>query len=251
MLKNRIIVTLLHDGKGNVVKPVMFERPYRKVGRLTQYIRMCAKRDIDELILIDIEATPQQRTVDFEAIKDYTKELYCPVTIGGGIRTVDHVKSALNSGADKVVVDTRSIRAIDALQIVMKFGKQVLVGAVDYDGNHDYVLNCDLLNELFGEVIFTCKCSESMMVGYDIEVIARSREVIHIPIIVNGGCGSPGDMALALRAGADAVAAGSLFLYTDTTPSDCAKYLVSKGYNVRADYGKEPLLDWIKEPPKA
>ena len=103
MLKNRIIVTLLHDGKGNAVKPVSFGVP-RPVGSLAQHIKVQAERDIDELILIDINATREKRTINFDRIAEYASDLYCPLTVGGNICSLEDIRAALNYGADKVIL---------------------------------------------------------------------------------------------------------------------------------------------------
>ena len=107
-LKTRIIPILLTDGKGNVVKPIKFQRPYRIVGNLMQHIRVLEKRNVDELILIDIEASNEGRLIDCDKIKEYTKELYCPVTLGGGIENINDINKLLKSGADKISIQNKS-----------------------------------------------------------------------------------------------------------------------------------------------
>lgn len=236
MLKHRIIVTILHDGKGIAVKPVGFKRPYRRVGSLMQHIKVQAQRDIDELILIDIEATPQNRTVDFEKIKEYAAELYCPLTIGGGINKLEHVRSALNAGADKVIVKGEIERNTNFISaIAKKYGSQVLVVAMDYNNVLPYYGGRYKKYEQFGagEICLTNIDHDGSMKGYDIRHIEHAVKSCNIPIIANGGCGFPRDMEKALSVGAHAVAASSMFLYTDVTPKDCAKYLHTQGYKVR------------------
>src|SRR5258708_37558756 len=123
-LKHRVIPILLTDGQGNCVKPVKFQRPYRKVGSLMQYVKILEKRNIDELVILDIEATNENRLIDCEKIKEYTKELFCPVTLGGGIKTLDDINKLLQSGADKVAIKQSNLIIFDA---VKKFGSQAIV----------------------------------------------------------------------------------------------------------------------------
>jgi cyclase len=92
MLKKRIIVTLSHDGKGMAVKTKKFQHPARQVGSLMHLVEVLAERDIDELILSDIHVIREKRAMDFKCIERYAQRLYCPLTIGGGIRTTDDIR---------------------------------------------------------------------------------------------------------------------------------------------------------------
>lgn len=232
MLKKRIIPTLLWDGV-QCVKPVAFQRPYRKLGSMEQYIQVMERRNIDELILIDIEATPNKRKPNFVKLRQFCDNLYCPVTYGGGISSLDDISAALNNGADKVVIKSAPINILE--KAVHKFGAQAIVAVLDVVWCEQYkILAIDYLQEIgVGEIIITDATLDGTMNGYNGDMIEEAVQRSKVPIIANGGCGSPEHMAAALDAGASAVAAGSMFLYTEETPKSCAKYLSERGYDVR------------------
>lgn len=229
MLKKRVIPTLLWDGI-QCVKPVSFERPYRKLGAMEQYIQVMERRNIDELILIDIEATPQGREPNYDKIRAFCDNLYCPVTYGGGISSLDHISKLLACGADKVAINSH----IEILKpAVEKFGAQAIVGVCDFYPNADGDRYCEyLVSQGVGEILLTSMLNDGVMNGYDLNMISEVSN-LPVPLIANGGCGDPEHMEQAFRAGASAVAAGSLFLYTEQTPRSCAKYLNDRGYSVR------------------
>jgi cyclase len=235
-LKTRIIPILLTDGKGNVVKPVKFERPYRTVGSLMQHIRVMERRNIDELIILDIEATNEGRLIDAERIRDYTKELYCPVTLGGGIRSLGDINTLLSAGADKVAIKTNYWLVEKA---AIKFGSQAIVSVIDIHPGYvyiDYITHAKGLERSgAGEILLTDMSKDGTMEGYNTDILYYLCDTLDIPVIVNGGCSGPEDMEKALKHGAHAVAAGSMFLYKDITPRACAKYLKSKGFDMRIE----------------
>jgi imidazole glycerol-phosphate synthase subunit HisF len=232
-LKTRIITTLLWDGT-NCVKPVAFCRPYRKLGPILQYLKVADRRNIDELILIDICATTEERAPLFAEISEITKNCFYPVTIGGGISALYDVAELLRNGADKVAIRT-------ATQIIptasKKFGAQAIVGVIDYDKTFplDWVASyaAELEARGCGEILLTDTDYDGRMRGYNLELIDRVTRAVTIPVIASGGCGDPDDMLRAIRHGAHAVAAGSMFLYTDYTPKICAEYLDSEKIPVR------------------
>lgn len=232
MLKKRIIPILLFDDTMQVVKPVSFARPYRRLGTMMQYIRVLENRNVDELILVDITATEQNRAPNFKRLKEFTAHTFMPVTYGGGIRTLEDIKEALNSGADKVCIKT-------ALNIIPKaaekFGAQAIVLAMDYRDFGLQELVYQVEAEIFGvgEILFTNTEKDGTMGGYDLTEIREMCSAAKIPIIANGGAGHPEHLAQALDAGASAVAAGSMFLYSEWTPKLCAEYLAERGHAVR------------------
>jgi len=230
MLKSRIIPTLLWDGV-QCVKPVAFERPYRKLGPIEQYIQVIERRNVDELILIDIEATNEGRKPKFEAINRFASNLYCPLTVGGGVSSLDDIKELLANGADKV-----AIRSIPGLipGAVKKFGAQAIVSVIDYqEGDNPWVTAVYNQNLGAGEILLTSMFRDGGFLGYDLDTIRLVSNAVRIPVIASGGCRYSSDMLAAIRAGASAVAAGSMYLYTDITPRDSAKLLKEKGVNVR------------------
>lgn len=249
-LKKRIVVTILTDGKGNAVKPVAFSNHQRVVGSLMQTVRVQETRNIDELILIDINASKEGRTINFDAISEFTSELYCPLTLGGGIYRLEHIRSALNAGADKVIVKTALSYVGFIRNAANKYGAQCIVGAVDV-WNRGKDLDLGQLNGLItrvkvytklgvGEICLTSMTHDGTLGGYDLELLGIVRNVSNTPLIINGGCGTPWHMADAFQAGADACAASSMFLYNDVTPKSCARELKRMGYNVRIESTAAP-----------
>lgn len=233
MLKHRIIPVLLTDGNGQCVKPVAFERPYRKLGTMEQYIRVIESRNVDELIIIDIEATAQNREPNFAKLRSWCDNLFCPVTYGGGIATLDHIRLALENGADKVVIKNATNIVFDAVQ---KFGAQAIIGVIDF-GFQDYfppdkqAIIWEALG--VGEILLTSKENDGTLTGYELWQIELASDAVDIPVVALGGCGEPAHMHQALAAGASAVAAGSMFLFTEHTPRSCALELAEWGNEVR------------------
>mgnify|MGYP003394112288 FL=1 len=226
MLKNRIITTLLYDETLQCVKPVGFGRPYRRLGPLMQYIRNFDNRQIDELILLDITATETNRKPSVKEIEQFTSLCYMPVCIGGGIRTLDNISELLNNGADKVVIGnylykdkSNSYKFIETA--ANKFGSQAIVAAINVNGDkgnfwtrdgYKYIgwinenpaplLSKELENAGAGEIFLTDVTKDGTLSGYNLDLISSVAHAVGIPVIANGGCGSPDDMVAAIRAGA-------------------------------------------------
>lgn len=234
MLKHRTIPVLLTDGNGQCVKPIAFGRPYRKLGTMEQYIQIIERRNVDELIIIDIEATAQGRKPNFAKLRSWCDNLFCPVTYGGGISTLDHIRLALENGADKVAIKSAYNIIPEASN---KFGKQAIVGVIDSFDEYDEYYYGWSASRYFeklgvGEILLNDQNSDGKMKGYNIELIKQAKGVL-IPTVILGGCGEPVHMHQALAAGASAVAAGSMFLFTEHTPRSCAEFLNEMGHPVR------------------
>lgn len=239
-VKKRIIVTLLHDGKGQAVKPVSFSRDARPVGSLMQHVEVMAKRNIDELILLDIKATPEKRQQNWKLVADVTTSLMCPVTVGGGIRDKTDIRAALNNGADKVML--RTVLDYTTIQNFAKYvGSQCLCAAIDLPPQYttyDAALNISLMMTSMekagvGEFCVTDMSVDGTAKGFNIQLLSWLLPRRRVPVIAQGGCGSVEHMAQAFTIGADAVAASSMFLYQDITPKMCANKLKEKGIEVR------------------
>jgi cyclase len=198
---------------------------------MEQYIRVIETRNVDELIILDIEATPKGRPPNYVKLRQFCDNLYCPVTYGGGIRTLDDIRDALSNGADKVAIKTH----LDIIpKAAEKFGSQAIVAVLD--NSVETAIGCDAAwceDQGAGEILLTCRASDGTMDGYNLNLIEHAVMAVDIPVIANGGCGEPVHMLQALEAGASAVAAGSMFLYTEETPRTCAEKLTEWGCNVR------------------
>lgn len=247
MIKRRVIPILLYDGE-YCVQTTRFKRPVRRLGPITQYVNNMADRDIDELILIDITATEENRVPNFNQIKKFTEKLFCPVTYGGGIKHADEAKKLIQEcGVDKIAIKT-SYKIIESMAKVL--GKQAVVCAMDCYPHHSngthfvhrmskevglYKYVSDMQSYGVGEILLTCMEHQGQMLGYNYLLINQVSKYCKVPLIVNGGCGKVGHMEGAFEVGADAVAGSSVFCLTDLTPRDAARALGWAGIPTRLD----------------
>ncbi len=238
MLAKRIIPTLLYK-QGLLVKGEGFKSD-RVCGNALQAARIHAMRLVDELVMLDVSDDEP----DYEMIRQLTDRSFTPVTVGGGIKTVADVQKLLNAGADKVCM---TLHHHDLLKEVSdKFGSQCVMAALDVPDTHVETMEsyewtkrvtlrgASLLKKLgAGEILLQSRSRDGTMKGYDLEMIGAVSKAVNIPVVASGGCSGYRDMENAIKAGAHAVAAGALFLFTDATPLNAAKYLHSKGIEVR------------------
>lgn len=250
MLKIRVIPVLLWNGR-EAVQSTHFKRPHRNVGSFMQHIENYEQRNIDELVILDVEASREGREPLFEDIKEFTSKIFAPVAIGGGIRTLEHVAKMLKSGADKVIINKALYEDPEFIyQAVRKFGAQAITASINniYDHGNNIFCNsdgtqtqgiptrnvCNYAYELgVGEILLCDVWGNGVRGGYNCELLNECTYKIPIPVIAYGGCGKPEHMVDALIAGANAVAASSMFLFTDTTPRDCSIYINEKGFDAR------------------
>lgn len=238
-LARRIIPTLLVRGR-QLVKGEKFN-PWRSVGVAAQAVRVFQERGVDELVLLDVSATKERRGPDLGLVAELAEVCYMPLAVGGGVRTVGDAKALLRAGADKVVVGAAGTSAI--AQITDSLGCQAVIATVDVDhtgrvrqatDRYDalrYCMECELAGA--GEILLTSMEQEGTLRGYDLGLIKNVARHIGIPLIAHGGCGTYEHMVEALEAGADAVAAGAMFQWTDQTPKGAAAYLAGRGIEVR------------------
>ncbi|MGH9152650.1 MAG: imidazole glycerol phosphate synthase subunit HisF [Acidimicrobiales bacterium] len=250
MLKVRVIPTLLYRDFG-LVKGVRFDS-WRHVGGAMQAIKVYNMRSVDEIAFLDVAATPGGSSPDFTLIDDLADDCFMPMAVGGGVRSVDDFRRLLQVGADKVVIGTAAVTTPDVVaQAASRFGSQCVVVAVDTatsngsvptvrircgreDTGRDPVAVASELEALgAGEVLLTSIDQDGTMEGYDLETLRRVCDAVSIPVIASGGAGSYEDMTDALVAGASAVAAASIFLFTHLTPMGAKEHLRSRGVPVR------------------
>lgn len=243
MLAKRIIPTLLRDGD-RLVKGEKFNG-WRSVGHARQAVRIMAQRGVDEMVLLDITATAQNRRPDPAKIREYADECFMPLTVGGGIHSLEDIKVCLDNGADKIAICTASSRLIE--EAATRLGSQAVVAVIDYGKDNMAFSHCGTrmmgwpamalarkyAQHGAGEIILTSIDREGTMAGYDIPMIKAVSEAVDIPVIAHGGCSGYEDMLNAIKAGASAVAAGALFQFTDCTPRGAALYLAEHGIEVR------------------
>lgn len=241
----RIIPTLLCRGK-SLVKGRQFKAD-RVIGHAQQAVRIHQQRGVDELMLLDVDATPKGKPLNADMVLDLADECFMPLTVGGGIKSLSDVKTLLDAGADKVCINTAGYDSPGFIQEVSgKYGSQAVVVSIDVmDGK--VVTHCGIFPRKLspivwaktaesmgaGEIVLTSVDREGTMGGYDLELIRSVSEAVNIPVIAHGGCLGPADMLAAIQVGASAVAAGALFAFTETTPKDCARYLADQNVEVR------------------
>ena len=232
-LATRIIPTLLVRGR-QLVKGKQFNS-WRSVGDALQAMKIHQARGVDEIIYLDIAATPEGRGPDLKMVELMTRDCFCPITVGGGVRSVSDVQDLLNAGADKVAIKTAAYQNYHLVRdLADKFGSQAIVVAVDYiEAEAPWPIAMNFEDQGAGEILLTCVDREGTMRGYDLSNVEEVVAYLDIPVIAHGGCSGYEDMCNAIQAGASAVAAGALFQFTDCTPRGAADYLSERGIEVR------------------
>ena len=235
MLKHRVIpCVLLKDWQ--LVKSINFQS-YRTIGHPTSTARIYNSRNVDELIVLDIDASQNIGGINLEIIRDIADECFMPLTVGGGIRTINDIHKILDTGADKICINSIAIDNIKFIERASSvFGSQCIVCPIDVKKIGDTfkvfnkskgILDLDPF-ELArqyqeygaGEVLLTSVDCEGVAEGYDIDLIKLFKNKLNIPVIFNGGMGSPMHAVEAIQNGADAIAAAYIFHFSRFTPND-------------------------------
>ena len=256
MLKVRVIPTLLWKNVG-LVKGVGFESS-RRIGSVMPAVKVYNKRDVDELVLLDIMATAEGRTPDYAEIEAISPESFVPFTIGGGVTSLEMVRQLLRVGADKVAINSAAYERPTLIrEAADRFGTQCVVASIDVrrresDGSYECFSHCgsratgrevvawakELERLGAGEILLTSVERDGTMSGYDIDLVRRVASNVGIPVIASGGAGSYEHMRAAIvEGGAAAVAAASMFQFTEQTPLEAKRYLASKGIPARLPHG--------------
>jgi len=251
MLKIRVIPTLLWKNVG-LVKGISFDS-WRRVGTVLPAVKVYNTRDVDELVLLDIQATLEGREPDYESLVDIASECFVPLTVGGGVRSVGIVRELLRSGADKVCVNTAAYENPSLVrEIADRFGSQCAVVGIDArresDGSYACYSRCGstktgwkaedwaarMEEEGAGEILLTSIERDGTMLGYDLDLVRRVSERVSIPVIASGGAGGYAHMADVLKeTKASAVAAASIYHFTEQTPAEAKRFLRERGFSVR------------------
>ncbi len=256
MLKTRIIPTLLWKTFG-LVKGVGFNS-WRRVGAVLPAIKVYNQREVDEIILVDIEAHKFSNSLDFESIKEFGQDCFIPLTVGGGITHLDQVQKLLSIGADKVCLNTANYTQAELIMgIAKKHGSQSVVASIDAKrvlGRNDKwecwshagqkATNIDVrlwAKELedrgAGEILITSIDQDGTLTGYDLGLVEAVVSSVNIPVIASGGAGNYQHMIDAITiSGASAVAAASMFHFTEQTPAGAKQALQAAGIKTRQPY---------------
>lgn len=251
MLAKRIIPCLdVRDGK--VVKGINFVG-IKEVGDPVELAKQYSDSGADEIVFLDITASHEGRATMLDVVRRTAEVVFVPLTVGGGIRTIDDVRDTLRAGSDKVGINSAAVRNPELINEAAKlFGRQCIVAAVDAkrvdDGSWHVVINGgridtgkDLLEwvqELeqrgAGEILLTSMDADGTKAGYDLKMTKAVCDLVNIPVIASGGAGSVDDFADVFAAtGCDAALAASLFHYGELTIDEVKDAMRSRGIPAR------------------
>lgn len=254
MLKKRIIPKFLIRG-GRLVKCQGFFDNQREAGNPVSTAKVYDSYGVDELMFVDIDATPEGRVVTGNIIERVSEEVFQPFTVGGGITTLSQIEALLKSGADKVSINSAAVaNPAFVTEAASKFGDQCIVVSVDYreiDGRKRVFGRCGheatdmdatewalrMQDAHAGEILMTSIDRDGMMTGYDLDMIATLSGKLDIPLIASSGAGSLEHCKQALDAGASAITISSMFIFTDHSPIKVRTYLATNGVHVRNQKG--------------
>ncbi|WP_042383702.1 imidazole glycerol phosphate synthase subunit HisF [Streptacidiphilus melanogenes] len=250
------VIPCLDVDAGRVVKGVNFQN-LRDAGDPVELAKLYDAQGADELTFLDITASSGDRETTYDIVRRTAEQVFIPLTVGGGVRTVDDVDKLLRAGADKVGVNTAAIARPELIrEIARRFGRQVLVLSVDArrvgEGTEtasgfevtthggrtgtgiDAVEWATRAAELgAGEILLNSMDADGTKDGYDLEMITAVRKAVSVPVIASGGAGKVADFAPAVGAGADAVLAASVFHFGDLTIAEVKQSLHEAGHPVR------------------
>jgi len=250
MLKNRIIPCL--DVKnGRVVKGINFVG-LKDAGDPVEQAKIYSDGGADEICFLDITASNENRDTIFDVVRETSKKCFVPLTVGGGVRSVEDINKLLNCGADKVSINTAAVQNPDVVeQSSKKFGSQCIVVAIDAKKNNDrweiythggrnstgidaieFASNMEKRGA--GELLITSMDRDGTQIGYDIDLMSTISSRVNIPIIASGGVGELEHLADGIELGkASAVLAASIFHYGKYSIKEAKEYLDSKEIPVR------------------
>jgi cyclase len=250
MLKVRVIPTLLWKQFG-LVKGIGFDS-WRRIGPVLPAVKVYNQREVDELVLFDILAHQVGGELDFDSISEFGQDCFVPLTVGGGISHINHVQRLLRAGADKVAVNSAVYdRPEFVSEIAKRHGTQCVVASIDVRA-HESGWTCfshagkratgldvvawarELEDRGAGEILITSIDRDGTMQGYDLALIETVAKAVQIPCIASGGAGCYQHMVDAVKqAGASAVAAASIFHFTEQTPAEAKVAMAKAGIPVR------------------
>jgi imidazole glycerol-phosphate synthase subunit HisF len=249
MLKHRIISSIVFNGKTIVRgKDFINNRP---VGSLIQQVKIYNLREIDELVVYNINNS----VLSLKNLENISKSCFMPLSVGGGIRTIQDIEFLLTHGADKVILNTACSQNESFLEEAVRcFGSQAITVGIDFKKNNNEFIHfinngteetdkdllywCKKVENLgAGEIIITCIDNDGRQTGYNIEDSAFLTKDINIPVVISGGAGEFEDFYNALNTDEiDAVCASSFYLFNKHTPADVKKFLRHKDVLVRYSY---------------
>lgn len=256
MLTKRII-PCLDVTRGRVVKGVSFTN-LQDAGDPVEQADFYYKEGADELVFLDIGATPEERNTMVDVVAKVSKKVFIPLTVGGGLRNIDDIRHMLTAGADKVSINTEAVNNPDLISKgAVRFGSQCMVLAIDamrWNGSeqlkwrvctHGGRKPTDLdavewakkaVGLGAGEILLTSWDADGQKSGYDIELTRVISEAVEVPVIASGGAGTLEHLYEALVDGkADAVLAASIFHYRTYSIRQVKEYLAGRGISIRLE----------------
>ena len=246
------IIPCLDVNNGRVVKGVNFVN-LRDAGDPVEIAKFYNESMADELVFLDITASSDDRGIMLDVVRRTAEQIFIPLTVGGGIRTIEDFRKILSAGADKISVNSAALKRPELItEAAEKFGSQCVVVAIDAKrrdgGGFDVYLNGGRVNTGkdavewakeaeklgAGEILLTSMDCDGVKNGYDIELTKAISSAVRIPVIASGGAGKEEHFYDALtEGGADAALAASLFHFRELEIKDLKKYLKGKGVPVR------------------
>lgn len=257
-LAKRIIPCLDVDN-GRVVKGVQFVE-IRDAGDPVEIAKRYDEQGADEITFLDITASHEDRETMVHVVEDIASQVFIPLTVGGGIRTVEDIRRMLNAGADKVGINTAAVVNPEFVrEASQKFGAQCIVVAIDakkvsaegepnrweiftHGGRNPTGLDAiewakKMVDYGAGEILLTSMDRDGTKIGFDNELTSAISDAVHVPIIASGGVGNLDHLVEGVTKGkADAVLAASIFHFGEHTIPEAKKYMASKGIEVREDF---------------
>ena len=255
------VIACLDVADGRVVKGVNFT-DLRDAGDPVELARHYGNEGIDELTFLDISASHEGRGTTLEVVSRTAEEVFIPLTVGGGVRSVEDVNTLLAAGADKVGVNTAAISNPDLIdEVAQKFGNQVLVLSVDarrcpegvhtpsgfevttHGGRRSTGIDAlewvkEAQDRGVGEILLNSMDADGMQSGFDTDMITQVSQIAQVPVIASGGAGKPEHFVAAVEAGAQAVLAASVFHYQTVSVAQVKAVLAAAGFPVRGYAGE-------------
>ncbi|NUQ52888.1 MAG: imidazole glycerol phosphate synthase subunit HisF [Phycisphaerales bacterium] len=250
------IIPCLDVRDSRVVKGVQFQG-LRDAGDPAELAGLYESHGADELVMLDVSATPDSRATATDTIRAIRRRLSIPLTVGGGVRSIDDAMRLLDAGADKVGVNTAAVRDPSIISSIAKrFGVQCTVIAIDAKRDQsraehawrvvvrsgteattldaiDWARAC--VERGAGEILLTSMDRDGTHAGYDLELLRAVSDVVHVPVIASGGAGGPEHLVDAIYAGADAVLAASIFHDAKWTVEGVKQWLAQRGIPLRME----------------
>lgn len=240
------VIPCLDIRDGRIVKGVRFQS-LRDAGDPVERAALYEEQGADEIVILDVSATPERRGASLETVKRIRAVLGIPLTVGGGVRALADAQNLLEAGADKVAVNTAAVQCPSLItELASQFGAQCIVLAIDakagrvvtHSGKSESTLDAiawakEGAGRGAGEILLTSWDRDGTLQGYDTQFLCALRGQVRVPIIASGGAATAQHMAEAFAVGVDAVLAASIFHDGQTTVTEIKRELTDLGIKVR------------------